>query len=352
MFIKNCWYAAGMSNEIQSGPLARTIINEPIVLYRKADGHIAALEDRCCHRGLPLAHGQVLDGLMQCGYHGLVFDHTGQCVRIPGQEKIPQNARIKSYPVVEQDALIWVWMGDPAKADPAQILRYPWHSDPEWAYDGKYTSIDANYQLLYDNLLDLTHVGYVHRNTIGGEPEAHSNAEMKTTRSDDGVHVIRWLRNSTPPPLYASAFEFHGKVDRWIEIEFSVGAVRIYSGAKDVGQGAYEGNREGGLGLRTLHAVTPSTEDSTFYFWTVARNFKLKQPEVGEKICQEIEATFNEDKAILESQHQRLKAQAGRPLVDIAADAGAIQARRIIASRIAAEVAKPQTKMTDIANAG
>jgi len=338
MYIQNSWYAAGMSHEIGSKPVARTILEQPVVLYRMQSGTVAALEDRCCHRGLPLQHGVVTGELLECGYHGLAFDGSGRCVRIPGQEKIPAKAVIRSYPVVEQDDLIWIWMGDPALADAAKIIQYPWHRDPAWAYKGKCTTINAHYQLLYDNLMDLSHVGYVHKNTIGGEPEAHSNAQMKTTRTADGVHVIRWLLDSTPPPTYSAMFDFKGRVDRWIEIEFSPGAVRLYTGAKDAGAGAYEGNRDGGLGLRTLHAITPSTPDSTYYFWSIARNVKLDNQDIHEKVFRQIEATFHEDKLILESQHQRLK-QRPDPLVDIAADAGAVQARRVIAERIKEEAA-------------
>src|SRR5690606_16824905 len=148
--------------------------------------------------------------------------------------------------VVEQDGLVWIWMGDPALAEAGGIVRYPWHDHPQWAHKGRCNFINAPYQLLYDNLLDLTHVGYVHRHTIGGDPDSHSNAEMKTTPRENGVHVMRWLRNSTPPPTYVKAYGFKGKVDRWIEIDFTPGIVQIYAGAKDVDTGAYEGDRDDG----------------------------------------------------------------------------------------------------------
>jgi phenylpropionate dioxygenase-like ring-hydroxylating dioxygenase large terminal subunit len=301
MLIKNCWYVAAFAEEVESKPLGRTILSEPVALFRLGNGSVAALEDRCCHRGLPLVHGEVQGDLIQCGYHGLTFDAAGRCVRVPGQDRIPSAAKVKSYRVVEQDGLVWIWMGDEAKADSSQIIRYPWHTDPGWAYKGKRNYVQANYQLIYDNLLDLTHVGYVHRSTIGGDPEAHPNAEMKTTKTDDTVRVIRWLRNSTPPPTYVKAVGFKGKVDRWIEIDFTLGAVIIYAGATDAGTGAYEGKREGGLGLRTLHAVTPETEGSTFYFWTAAHNFKVGEPEVTQQVFEQIDTAFQEDRVIIES---------------------------------------------------
>ncbi len=339
MFIRNTWYVAALAHEVQGVPLARTLLEEDIVLYRQGNGTVAALEDRCCHRGLPLAHGSVVGNDVQCGYHGLVFDASGQCVRVPGQERVPVKARVKTYPVVERDGLVWIWLGEPGLAEPDDIMPYPWHTDPGWAYRGKCNAVDAPYLLLYDNLLDLTHVGYVHRQTIGGDPESHSNAEMKVTPTDDGVHIIRWLRNSKPPPTYVQAYGFQGNVDRWIEINFVPGAVQIYAGAKDAGKGAYEGDRRDSLGLRTLHAVTPSTRTSTLYFWTAAHNFKVDQPAVTDQVYRQMAATFEEDKLILESQFQRLSQDPDRPLVDIASDVGAIQARRIIDRRLAREQA-------------
>jgi len=337
-FIYNEWYVAAFAHEVGRDFLARILLGKRVVLFRTETGQAVALADRCAHRAYPLSLGKLEGDTIVCGYHGFRFNTDGNCVEVPSSSKCPKELGVARYKVAERGPLIWIWMGDPALADAAKIIQYPWHRDPAWAYKGKCTTINAHYQLLYDNLMDLSHVGYVHKNTIGGEPEAHSNAQMKTTRTADGVHVIRWLLDSTPPPTYSAMFDFKGRVDRWIEIEFSPGAVRLYTGAKDAGAGAYEGNRDGGLGLRTLHAITPSTPDSTYYFWSIARNVKLDNQDIHEKVFRQIEATFHEDKLILESQHQRLK-QRPDPLVDIAADAGAVQARRVITERIKEEAA-------------
>ena len=307
MFLKNCWYVAAFAEELSSKPIARTLLNEPVVLFRQANGLPAALEDRCCHRGLPLAHGKLVPEGIQCGYHGLVFNAQGLCVRVPGQDTVPRAACVASYPVVERDALVWIWL------------------------------VAASYGLLVDNLLDLTHVGYVHGSTIGGQPDAHSNAEMKTSRTDNSVSVVRWLRNSLPPPTYVLAADFKGRVDRWIEIGFKPGLITINAGAKDAGTGAYEGNREGGFSLRSLHAVTPETESTTHYFWTIAHRVRAGMPELTERVYLEIVAAFAEDKIIIESQFARLQQRPLPPLIDIKSDAPAIQARRIIAIRMERE---------------
>ena len=117
MYLMNAWYAAGWSSEITKKPLARTILDEPIVMYRGADNRVAALEDRCCHRGMPLSQGEVFDNNIRCEYHGMLFDGAGRCVDIPGQEKIPAAAKVRSFPIEERNDIVWIWMGEPEKAD-------------------------------------------------------------------------------------------------------------------------------------------------------------------------------------------------------------------------------------------
>src|ERR1035441_8316838 len=127
MYLNNAWYVAGWSKEITRKPLGRMFLNEPVVLYRGEDGVIVALEDRCCHRGMPLSHGEVFDNNIRCEYHGLLFDGAGSCVDIPGQSLIPASAKVRSFAVAEKDDLVWIWMGDAEKANKDEIVRYPWH---------------------------------------------------------------------------------------------------------------------------------------------------------------------------------------------------------------------------------
>src|SRR4051812_153243 len=129
MFIRNAWYVAAWADEVGETPLARRICNEPVVLFRDQQDRVAALLDMCCHRGAPLHMGKVVEEGLQCGYHGLIFDRSGTCVRVPGQEHILERTQVRSFPAVEQDAFVWIWMGDPAEADPAAIVPYPYHND-------------------------------------------------------------------------------------------------------------------------------------------------------------------------------------------------------------------------------
>ena len=130
MFLKNAWYVAAWDTEVSDSPFSRVILNEPVVLFRTPNG-VAALENRCCHRALPLSMGKVLENHIQCGYHGLEFDASGKCVKVPGQSKIPPGAKVRSYPVVERWGMIWIWTGDPSKADKNLLPDWWWLDSPE-----------------------------------------------------------------------------------------------------------------------------------------------------------------------------------------------------------------------------
>jgi phenylpropionate dioxygenase-like ring-hydroxylating dioxygenase large terminal subunit len=330
MFVKNCWYVAAFTGEIKNRPLARRFVGEPVVLYRQSDGKFCALEDRCCHRGLPLSMGEVIGDLLRCQYHGLEYNRSGTCVKIPGQDVIPPTARVKAYPIAVRGQAIWIWMGDAKLANEALIPAFPWFDDPSWDWKFKVFNIKCNYEMLHDNLLDLTHLAYVHGKTIGGTPAAHFNAETKVTKTDRGVKVARWLPDSVPPSTYSKLVDFNGNVDRWQEFEFFPGLISLYTGAVDVGTGAYEGKREGGFHLRIFDAITPETEDSTLNLFCAGQNVRPGEPEVTRILFDELETTVMEDIEVLEAQHQRVRETKDRAFVYIWADAAGLQTRKAV----------------------
>lgn len=330
MFSFNNWYVAAFAATLGEKPLARTVCGKPVVLFRRPDGAAVALEDRCIHRGAPLSLGECERGIIRCPYHGLEFDASGRCVAIPGQARVPEGAAILSYRLVEKDALLWIWVGDEAKADPNLIPAHPQHTDPKWAWTPIFLEIAADWELLNDNLLDLTHLGFIHRATIGGNPEAHSNAITRTTKTERGVLVTRWLPNSTPPPHYLQTGQVAGNIDRWQEIDFIPGFIRLWSGGTNAGTGAYEGRREGGVQFMGLHAITPARDRQCYYHFTQSRNFAIGNTELEARLHQGAFATLLEDKVIIEAQQARQLETPDRPFLDIHSDAGGLQARRII----------------------
>jgi vanillate O-demethylase monooxygenase subunit len=331
MFLRNYWYVAATDSEISHKPLGRMILGDPIVLFRAEDGTPVAFEDRCPHRHLPLSMGKLVGDTLQCLYHGLRFARDGHCVYIPGQEQIPQGAKVRCYPVIERYHWIWIWMGDPALADPAAITDFHWLDDPNWRAKGDYLHVDANWQLVVDNLLDLTHLAFVHDTTIGNLALAE-HAKVKVARTLDGVVVTRWIVDQEPPPTFKKVGGFQGNVDRWQIIDFTPPAfLRLDVGATPTGTGAPEGRRVGGINMRNLNAITPETETTSHYFWGQAHDFDVKNPETTNKIFEQIQMALLQDVAVFSAQQRNLNLIRNPPQIDIAADAGAIQARRILA---------------------
>jgi vanillate O-demethylase monooxygenase subunit len=329
MFIRSAWYVAAWGDELKEAPVARRICDEAIVLFRDRNGNAAAIADRCCHRGTPLSLGEVVEQGLQCGYHGMVFDGTGRCVHIPGQDRIPDKAAVPSYPLVERDHMIWVWMGEAAQADPSRVPDVSYLT--QWPERHGSLPIQASYLLMVDNLMDLTHLGYVHKRTIGGNPSQHVDAKMETVPTQDGLRYTRWMLNSPPPPTYVKAYGFTGRVDRWQEFEWvAPSSVLQWTGAKDAGQGAYEGDRDGGFQFKLFHGLTPETETTCHYYFATTNGWAPADDAASDLFFRESRETFLEDKHVVEQQQARLGEFGEDWLVDIVSDATRIRMRRYL----------------------
>ena len=341
MFIRNAWYVAAWADEVSDKPVARRILDEPVVLFRDEAGNAAALLDMCCHRGAPLSCGKVVSTGLECGYHGMVYAGDGACVHIPGQVHIPAKARVKSFPVVEKDALLWIWPGDPAAADPGTIVGYPFHNDTaHWPHKHTMYPIEGSASLMVDNLMDLTHLGYVHVGTIGGYPQSHVDAIMDTQPTETGLKFTRWLLDSPAPPTYKKAVPaLADRIDRWQEFEFVAPAVVLqWVGATDAGTGAYDrGKRDGGFSMRIFHGLTPETETTCHYFWSTLNGFAPNDPASTQKIFDEVSAAFREDQYIVQQQQMRLKELGEDGLVNIVADGARVHMRRVLEKLLARE---------------
>jgi phenylpropionate dioxygenase-like ring-hydroxylating dioxygenase large terminal subunit len=332
-FPLNMWYLAAFSNELKDKPLARTLLNQPVVIYRDLNGNVNALQDRCCHRQLPLSMGTIEEGGLRCGYHGLLFDGKGKCLEVPGQPKVPRKAKVTPYFVKEQDELVWIWFGAEEGSEPdVEPPRYEYHNDPKYVYGGDVYHYNAPYQLIHDNLLDLSHLGYVHLRTIGGDAKTHMNAQMDVESEGDQVTIKRYMPGSTPPPTYVAAYPFKGQIDRWQEIEFCPSHIKIWTGGIDANSGSVTDPNREGFHMRGLHCITPETDDTSHYFWTIATNPVTDIEEVKQKVVEQTRLTFDEDKVVIEAQFKTMKRFKGQPMIDIHVDAGANHARRIIST--------------------
>ncbi|HEY8358546.1 MAG TPA: aromatic ring-hydroxylating dioxygenase subunit alpha [Ramlibacter sp.] len=336
MFVRNCWYVAAWSHELEGNRLlARTIINTPLVFYREAQG-VVALEDRCPHRAAPLSKGiREAEGI-RCRYHGLLFDKGGRCIHAPAQDSVPAGMKVRNFKTVERNTWVWVWMGDPEAADETLIPETPCMGNPEWRSIPGYLHYDVNYLLICDNLLDFSHLPYLHPTTLGGSPD-FARILPKVERLPRGVRLKRWVER-TQPPSYTRPY-FHAEVvDRWVDYDFvAPGVLLMDAGMCATGSGAHTGDRKGALETRSYQALTPETETSTHYFFTQAHNFEIDKPEVTQNLFKAIEIAFEEDRDMIGGQQKNLQLDPNAPMTSLTVDQALIQFRRVISTMIAAE---------------
>ena len=333
-FVENAWHVAAWSHEVTDKPLARMIMNKRVVIFRDGNGRAAVLEDRCCHRAARLTQGSVVEKGIRCDYHGMVFDADGACVDNPGEKGTSFDLCVRAYPVVERQNFVWMWTGDPELADPATIFDFPWHDDRvKWPFHFDVYYLKCNYMLVMDNLMDLTHLAYLHPNTIGGQPQSHIKALLETERTENGAKMTRWMLDTPPSPTFSRAQNFKGNIDRWAEFEYvAPGSIRQWAGGLGVECNARENrDQEGGFAIRLFHGVTPETETTCFYFWSVANGYRQDDVAAGEALYRDSQATFLEDKAMLEGQQEMLSEDPERPLIIRQQDEAVMHARRAIA---------------------
>jgi vanillate O-demethylase monooxygenase subunit len=266
----------------------------------------------------------------------LRFDPTGTCVEIPGQERIPANARVKTYPAVQKNRWIWAWMGDRAKMDEQLIPDTFSVKHPAWRTKPGYKNFGANILLLADNLLDFAHLSFVHEKTLGGTTAIAEAPTEVTGQEGHGIRIVRKVSNTTAAPYHQRLGKFTGNVNRWWEYTLSVSGMFIMSSGVQSMEKSTD-DREGALLFHSCQALTPETTDSTHYFFSHAHNFALDDPTVTESVYQSIVLAFDEDKRMIEAQRQVIERTTGREMISIAADGPLIRYRRLVKNALAAE---------------
>ncbi len=339
MFVKNAWYVAASWDEVSRKPLGRVLLGEPVVLYRKEDGTAVALEDRCCHRRAPLHRGEVIGDALQCGYHGFTFDQTGACIKIPGMTTPPKTAKIKSYRVVERHKWIWIWMGSAApgmgEATPDESMIPDFHQNdhPKWASARGYIPLAANYLLYVDNLLDLSHVGFVHRDVIGSDD---ADAELKFERHESLVQGVRQSPDMAPPPLYKKLGIGETVRQKKIMTFTPASHIAIDITTSEVLAGGNVGRE---AHIFVLNSITPERENTCHYFWASARDFDTANEQMTELVHRETLRAFIQDKDMVEAQQKVIDLDPEAAIVSVRADSGGLLARRVVADALQKESA-------------
>ena len=332
-YLRNHWYVIAHDYELDDGKIvARTICDMPLAIFRGADGIVGAVDDRCPHRYAPLSSGEVNGNDIQCGYHGLRFGRDGGCTHIPGNLPIPKGFGTRHYPVEERHGFIWAWLGEKA-ADPSMIPDFSENKKPGWKGVPGYLNIACNYQLMVDNILDLTHVVFVHKTTLAGGGVTDTPLEVRV--EGDRVFAQRMMHNVDTANIYRAARGLNGKIDRWQMFEFMPPMyVRINLGAKEAGADTPMGDPV----HRVLNSFTPESENRIHYFWSTARPWALDDPKVDDIYRSMIDLAFGEDKSIVERQQKLIDLDpANAHLASFPFDRAGQEARRIVRRLIAEE---------------
>lgn len=334
-FPRDQWYVAAYGSEIEHDLFTRTICGEPILFWRTRDGAVTAMPDRCVHRRFPLSQkpSRLVDDQVVCGYHGFTYDAGGKCVAVPGQTRIPRTARLLPYPVVEQDSFVWVFIGDPANADASRIPRAPWLVSPDYTTVAGMEPLNARYELLVDNLLDLSHETYLHGGYIG-TPEVASTPITTEVDEDAGiVYVSRHMDDAECPPFYAKSTGLQGRIARWQDIEYTPPCLyKLHSRIAPVGSVPHpDGTDPDAFHVEVVYAITPETETSTHDFWCVARDFALGDEEVSAFLAENNRTVVLQDVVALNVLEQVIaKEPDGYQELSINIDTGGLAARRML----------------------
>ena len=349
MWLRNCWYVIAWDHEIPAADspelFTRTVLNEPVLVYRTQAGELVALEDRCCHRHAPLSVGRREGDCVRCGYHGLKFDAQGRCVEAPGIDVIPAKVCVRHYPVVCKNRWVFVWMGEPEQADIALLPDNFSCDSPEWRNRPGYLHYDTPYLLICDNLLDFSHLSYVHEKSLGGSPRiAQARPQIESVQGPSeawpqiGIKVSRYINDVPAPPFYQRFRRFDTHLDRWFVYEFLLpGTLLMHSGGRPTGADPEAAGPS--VRLHSCQTLTPESATSTHYFFQQSHPVDEGDESVTESIYNSLIGAFNEDRDMISAQHRNIQRQPDRPMMPLAMDAALLQFRRLLQTRHAAEAA-------------
>lgn len=337
-YLRDVWYAAGWTEDVGAGIVSRRIFDRQIALFRTSDGSVKAIADRCPHRFAPLSLGEKSGDTIVCPYHGLTFDGSGQCVRNPYAEKIPSAARIDAWACVERHGMIWMWGGTPESADTMLIPDFSMVEDNDHTRVVRgYTLLDAPYEFGTDNLMDLSHIEFVHKGSFAGNGVIFAG-QHKVIEEGDTLRSNWWMPKVAAPPHTIGIYPPETITDHWLDMRWNAPA----SMQLEIGACPVDGARAEGVIVQQCHILTPASATTAHYFWATTRHHDLDSPEVDAFLRTLFAQAFDgEDKPIIKAAFENLEGQDfwdAKPL-SLAIDGGGTRARRKIEAMLRAETA-------------
>jgi phenylpropionate dioxygenase-like ring-hydroxylating dioxygenase large terminal subunit len=338
-FMMNSWYCVGWSVDLHERPLGIRVLDQELVLFRTSDGTPIALDGRCPHRFAPLSRGKVRGDEIECCYHGLRFNRAGLCTVNPhGKGIIPPRAKVRSYPMQDRNGALWVWMGDPELADAGKIVSFDFVSDrKQWAGVTGYLKINADYQLVIDNLLDLTHATYLHPATVGLDAEHSVGSAMEYEFRIEGttVHSNYTFRNSPPTALFKPFFNAdRGDIYAFMRWE-PAGSLVL-----DISTTTLGSAKGTGVLMPSAHFIVPETDHTCHYFFALSRNVELLDEEKTKAMGQTAMTAFvDEDEPVIRLCGEMMESKEFFELEPaiLETDVAGVQARRILTKLIKGE---------------
>lgn len=335
---RNMWWVAARCDEVTEIPMARWLLELPVVLYRTADGTPVALDDRCPHRWAPLSEGRVDGDELVCPYHGMRFGTDGLCTRVPTQSAIPKTACVRSYPLRESGAFVWIWMGDPDEIDnhdPPVDMSYTTRDD--WSVVLGYYEVATNWVLIRENVLDLTHIAHLHTGTFKQDdwntvPQVGVDGDVVTYRQEFDLGPLS--------PLFCHAMGLSETKPIKRVQKGTMASLAVSFSDWNVHDPNPEPGARSDFLMRGCHITTPAERGKTHYYWGAAFDIPDVPEDIAEKTRLSVVAAFDEDKHLLERMQQQLSKDPrglGVPEITLAADAAGIGVRTVLQRKLQAE---------------
>ena len=290
--IRNQWYVVLESNEVGNKPVGVTRMGEKLVFWRDKNGKVACAVDRCPHRGVALSSGEIVHDHLQCPFHGFEYDASGACVLIPANGRngvIPAAMRLQRYPTHEAHGYIWIWWGE---GEPPEAPLFFDNIDDSFFYGSAHDPWDAHYSRVVENQLDVVHLPFIHRNSIGRGNRTLVDGPLVRWESEKMLYtyVFNRVDDGTPP---RKPSDIRVEEARSVHLEFIMPNLWQNYISEDV---------------RIVAAFVPVDDEHTLLYLRFYQRF-LKVPVLG-KLVAKLSMPFNlrvahEDRRVVQTQQPK-----------------------------------------------